>query len=305
MASVIPPLAAVRVFEAVARHGNFTRAAEELGMSQAAVSYQVKVLEERVGGTLFLRRPRQVELTELGHALAPSITQAFELMRSAFSSIREDKQGTLVINSIQTFSATWLALHLGRFQMEHCGIAVRLVAADQLVDFTREDVDVAIRSGFGDWPGLKAHRLIDATFTPILSPELAETIGGVHEPADLLKLPFVDASDPWWRQWFEAAGVADPDLDTRPRSHFGSQSLEVNAAIAGRGVAILTPNFHQAEIKAGRLFQPFDLVCTDGERGYFLVYPEARRNTPKVRAFREWLLRELELTGFTACRPWS
>lgn len=297
MSSVIPPLAAVRVFEAVARHGNFTRAAEELGMTQAAVSYQIKVLEERIGGPLFLRRPRQVELTELGQALAPSVTQAFELMRSAFSAIREDKQGTLVINSIQTFSAKWLALHLGRFQMEHPGIAVRLMASDQLVDFTREDVDVAIRSGSGEWPGLKAHRLIDATFTPILSPDLAESIGGLKEPADLLKLPFVDASDPWWKEWFDAAGVTDTDLESRPRSRFGSQSLEANAAIAAQGVAILTPNFHKAEIDAGRLYQPFDLVCKDGERGYFLVYPEARRNTPKIRAFREWLLREVELTG--------
>lgn len=300
MTSVIPPLAAVRVFEAAARHQSFTKAADELGMTQAAVSYQIKVLEERVGGALFLRRPRQVELTELGHALAPSINQAFELLRSAFSSIREDKQGTLVVSALQTFSAQWLVRHLGRFQLEHPGIAVRLMSADQMVDFAREEVDIGIRSGEGVWPGLKAHLLVPATFTPMLSPELAASIGGVNEPADLLKLPFIDASDPWWVQWFEAAGVTEHDLDTRPKSRLGAQTLEANAAMACHGVAILTPNFYQAEVEAGRLMQPFDLLCKDGNRGYWMVYPEARRNTPKVRAFREWILREVELTGLAS-----
>lgn len=297
MTSVIPPLAAVRVFEAASRHGSFTKAADELGMTQAAVSYQIKVLEDRVGGALFLRRPRQVELTALGETLAPAIIQAFELMRASFSSLREDKQGTLVISSLQTFSAQWLVRHLGRFQVAHPGVAVRVMSSDHMVDFAREDVDIGIRSGTGRWPGLKSHLLIATTFTPMLSPQLAETNGGVHEPADLLKLPFIDASDPWWADWFEAAGVDHHDLDTRPRSRLGAQTLEASAAMAGQGVAILTPNFYQMELETGRLWQPFELTCSAPDCGYFLVYPEARRNTPKVRVFREWLLEEVVATG--------
>lgn len=299
VATLLPPMAAVRVFEAAARHGSFTRAAEELGMTQAAVSYQIKLLEERVGGPLFLRRPRQVELTELGQSLAPSVTQAFELMRSAFSSIREDKQGTLVITSLQTFSAQWLVRHLGGFQLERPGIAVRLQSSDAVMDFMREDIDVGIRTGYGDWPGLKAHMLVPSFFTPMLSPELADSIGGVKEPADLLKLPLLESADPWWRLWFEAAGVSGHDLGQRPGSRFGAQTLEASAAMAGQGVAILTPALHREELEAGRLVQPFDLVCAAEKHGYWLVYPEARRNTPKIKAFREWLLAEAARTGLS------
>lgn len=292
MVSPLPPLSAIRVFESASRHASFTKAAEELGMTQAAVSYQIKMLEERVGAPLFLRMPRQVKLTELGERLAPSITEAFETMRTAFATLREDAEGVLTISVVATFAANWLVQRLGSFQMEHPLLAVRLDTNDRLIDFTQSEVDLAIRTGTGSWPGLVSHELIKAQFTPMLSPKLAASIGGVREPADLLRLPAIDASDPWWRLWFEAAGVADPQLRGNTQNRLGAQHLEGRAATAGLGMGILTPAFHTAEVAAGLLIQPFDLLCDDG-RSYWLVYPESRRNVPKIRAFRAWIMGEL------------
>lgn len=288
----LPPLTAIRVFEAVARQGSFTKAANELGMTQAAVSYQIKVLEDRVGAPLFLRRPRQIALTEVGQRLAPAVTQAFEQLSEAYVTARGGAQGTLVISTIATFASNWLARRLGSFQIAHPSLAVRLQTEPHLVDFTREEVDIGIRSGNGNWPGLAVHRLINADFTPMLSSTLAASIGGVKEPADLLRLPLLDPGDPWWAKWFAAANVPAEGLASRPGSSMGAQVYEGNAATAGQGVAILTPAFFAAELTDGRLIQPFDLVCND-DHAYWLVYPETRRNSPKISAFRQWILAEL------------
>lgn len=285
----MPPLTAIRAFEAAARHLSFTRAAAELGMTQAAVSYQIRLLEERVGVPLFLRQPRQVALTEAGARFAPKVTEAFALIGEAYAEVRNRAEGTLVISAIQTFASNWLARYLGSFQMACPALAVRLEVTSHLVDFSREEVDVGIRSGGGKWPGLISHKLFPAGFTPMLSPKLAASIGGLKEPADLLRLPIVDQTDPWWLQWFEMAGVDPGDFGKRPGISLGSQAFEANAAMAGQGAAILTPALFTAELADGRLIQPFELVGDDGH-SYWLVYPEGRRNTPKIRAFREWLL---------------
>jgi LysR family glycine cleavage system transcriptional activator len=290
--SNLPPLAAVRAFESVARHLSFTKAAAELGMTQAAVSYQIKLLEERVGVPLFLRRPRQIVLTEAGQRFAPAVTEAFALLANAYAAARNAADGMLCISAIQTFASNWLARHLGSFQMRHPSLAVRLETESRLVDFAREDVDVGIRSGGGRWPGLESHMLIPADFTPMLSPKLAESIGGVNEPGDILRLRILGPRDPWWVQWFAAAGVEAHDLAERPGSSMGSQASEGSAAMAGQGVAILTPALFAAELADGRLIQPFHILGNDGH-AYWLVYPEARRNVPKIRAFRDWLLAEI------------
>uniref|UniRef100_UPI0005B8D1DD LysR family transcriptional regulator n=1 Tax=Ensifer sp. ZNC0028 TaxID=1339236 RepID=UPI0005B8D1DD len=266
------PLNALRVFEAVARLGSFTKAGEELGMTQTAVSYQVKLIEENVGEPLFLRRPRQISLTEVGHRMAPRVTEAFEMLQEAVSNARGDIDSALLISSTPTFASQWLARNIGSFQLAHPNIAVRLTTSDSLTDFTREPADLAIRSGGGVWPGLDTHPLMRVEFSPMLSPALAETIGGVHEPRDLLKLRIIDAGDPWWPMWFKAAGVENPDLEGRPHSRLGAQTFEARAAIAGQGVAILTPEFYPDDVALGRLYQPFDLRCSDG-CDYWLAYP--------------------------------
>lgn len=290
----LPPLAAVRAFEAAARHLSFTRAAEELAMTQAAVSYQIKVLEERFGSPLFTRQARQVALTQAGQTLALSATEAFRVLAEGYEAARTGGLGTLSISTIPSFAANWLALNLGSFQLAHPSIAVRLDTSTHMVDLAQENFDVGIRTGgSGEWPGLKAHMLMRADFTPMLSPKLAESIGGVCEPADLLKLPIMDAGDPWWAIWFAAAGVdTGENLASRPRSQLGSQSYEGRAAVAGAGVAILTRALFVAELANGSLIQPFELVGDDGH-AYWLVYQEQRRNVAKIRAFRDWILAEV------------
>lgn len=287
----LPPLSAVRVFEAAARHGSFTRAADELRMTQAAVSYQIKALEERVGAPLFLRRPRQVELTETGLRLAAASTQALDVLSAAFGTMRDNVAGKLTISTVPTLATNWLAPRLGLFQLANPSIAVRLETSPRYVDFSREDVDVAIRVGNGNWPGLVAHPLLPTIFTPMLSPELAASIGGINEPADLLRLPILTPTDPWWSQWLTAAGVSPEGLKGRPQNEMGSQANEARAAIAGQGVAILTPFFFTSELASGRLTQPFDLLWED-KASFWLVYPHGRRNLPKISAFRSWILAE-------------
>lgn len=285
------PLNALRVFEAAARLGSFTRAGEELGMTQTAVSYQIKLIEENVGEPLFLRRPRQVQLTKTGQLLAPKVAEAFEILRDAMAGVRDEAETSLLIHSTPTFASQWLARHLGSFQLRHPNIAVRLTTSETIIDFNRESVDVAIRSGTGDWPGLTSHPLMSVDFTPMMSPKLAEDVGGIHTPRDLLKLRIIDPGDPWWTQWFTEAGVPDADLASRPASRLGAQSFEARAAIAGQGVAILTPEFYPDDIALGRLYQPFELRGNDGHR-YWLVYQTARRNSAKIRGFRDWILNE-------------
>jgi LysR family glycine cleavage system transcriptional activator len=292
MAQLLPPLAAVRAFEAAARLGSFTRAADELGMTQAAVSYQIKLLEERVGAPLFLRQPRQVVLTETGRRLSAAVTDAFDALRAAFADLHEAGNAVLTISATHAFASNWLAPRLGTFQLAHPDLAVRLSVSDHLTDFAREEVDVAIRHGRGPWPGLAMHRLFPIRFAPMCSPELLRREGPLATPADLLRLPLLSPTDPWWREWFELAGVEAPGLEARAGVALDSQQIEGRAALAGQGVAILTPVLWADELQSGRLVQPFALAGDNG-RCYWLVYPEARRQVAKVRTFRGWLLAEV------------
>lgn len=291
--SSLPPLAAIRAFEAAARHGSFTSAGIELGLTQAAVSYQVKVLEERVGQPLFSRRSRGVELTPVGAALSKHLGSALDVIADAFAEAKGNAQATLEMSVIPTFATNFLGERLGRFQIAHPNIAVRLEVSETLADFQSGTVDVAIRSGSGQWPDLECHRLIEIEFTPMLSPALAETIDGVGEPADLLKLPILGGADSWWIRWFEQAGVEPDELQNRARQTFGPQVLEATAAMAGQGVAMLTPAFFKSAIASGHLIRPFDLSCSDGT-AYWLTYAHSYRNAPKVKAFCTWLTKEVD-----------
>lgn len=288
-----PPLASLRVFDAVARHRSFTAAAGELGMTQAAVSWQIKALEGRLGAALFLRKPRGVELTELGARLAPSTAEAFAILRDGWQALDRAAGERLSISTLATFAGNWLAQRLGRFQIENPGISVRLDVSDQLVDFARDDFDVAIRYGLGDWPGMESVKLFSADFAPVMAPALA---AGLREPADLLAVPRIDSDDPLWALWFEAAGVACPTLTAKPRLVFGTQIHEARAAASGAGAAMLTPRFFRLELATGALVQPFDVLATNG-KGYWLVYPSSRRHRPAIRQLRRFLLEEIAADG--------
>lgn len=284
----LPPLVAVRAFEAVARHLSFTRAAEELGMTQAAVSYQIKLLEERVGAPLFLRRHRQVVLTEMGARLAPDVTQAFELLRNRFAQLHDQVSGTLSIISLPTFASQWLAPNIGLFQIDHAHLAVRIETSADAVDFNRMDFDLAIIATKEIDPELVGHELLKAEFSPVMSPDFVAR-HGIRAPRDLLAAPKISPHDEWLAEWFGMVGLKyEPQLQGRG-AILDSQIMEAAAAAAGRGFAMMTPAFFAHDFATGRLVQPFPEKGWEG-LSYYLVYPHARRNWPKIRAFRDWIV---------------
>jgi LysR family glycine cleavage system transcriptional activator len=294
----LPPLAAVRAFEAAARTENFTAAAAELGMTQAAVSYQVKSLEERLGAPLFVRERGRARLTPLGARLLPALSGAFDAIEGAFASHREEDESLLTITTTHTFANTWLAWCLGSFQMQHPDLAVRMTTSNELVDLRSGDADIAIRAGKGDWEGLEQHRLFESAFTPMASPEcIAEAerkLGRKLEPRDIPQQHLINPSDEWWQQWFSDNGVpADEAVLRRPGVRLENQANEGHAAMAGQGFALLTPLLWKGDVAAGRLMMLFpDRISARGW-AYWMVYPKERHMVPKVKRFREWLLAEM------------
>lgn len=280
------PLSSIRVFEAAARLKSFTRAAEELGMTQAAVSWQIKALETRLGLSLFRRLPREVQPTEPGERLSRAATEAMLLLRRALTDLTDADQGVLSITSLATLASQWLALRLGAFQVANPGLAVRVDTSVTLMDLTRENVDIAIRSGSGDWPGLESALLMPSVFTPLCTPELSRSLG-LQSPADLIAAPRI-GEEKEWGAWFVAAGVegvAHPAV--RLQADF--QALEVAAALGGQGVALASPILYAREIAAGQLVQPFEQLV-ELSAGYWICWPADRRRSPKIARFREWLL---------------
>src|SRR3982751_4665342 len=207
----LPPLAAVRAFEAAARTENFTAAAAELGLTQAAVSSQVKSLEERLGAPLFVRERGRARLTPLGQRLLPALSGAFDAIEAAFASHREEDESLLTVTTTHTFANTWLAWRLGAFQMEHADLAVRMTTSNELCDLRAGDADVAIRAGRGEGEGLEQHHLFDSSFTPMASPaciaEVERKLGRAIQPHDMPQQHLINPSDEWWQQWFSDNGV--------------------------------------------------------------------------------------------------
>lgn len=292
----LPPLAAIRAFEAAGRTENFTAAAVELGMTQAAISYQVKSLEERLGAALFKRERGRAKLTPLGERLLPALTQAFDKIEAAFASHKAEDETLLTISTTQTFANTWLAWKLGGFQMQHTDLAVRMTTSNAIVDLHSGEADVAIRAGLGNWPGLETHKLIESDFTPMASPACVEKyerqLGRKLEPSDLRELPLIGRQDEWWNLWFRAAGVSLDRPLPRGGIRLDSQANEGHAAMAGQGFALLTPFLWRPDVAVGRLSQLFEVTATAGY-AYWLVFPPERRMVPKIKRFREWLLDEV------------
>lgn len=293
----LPPLTAIRAFEAAARHENFTAAAAELGMTQAAVSYQVKALEERLGAALFLRERGRARLTPLGARLLPTLSQAFDSIEAAFAAHEADDEALLTVTTTPTFANTWLAWCLGAFQMLHTDLAVRMFTGNEVVDLRAGDADVAIRAGTGDWEGLEKHLLVHSDFTPMASArcieQAEEKLGRKLEPRDLFELNLISPEDEWWVHWFDDAGLAVESVPKRRGVRLDNQANEGHAAMAGQGFALLTPFFWQNDISDGRLVIPFPQLISTRGWAYWLVFPPERRLVPKIKRFREWLLSEI------------
>jgi len=285
----LPPLNALRAFEAAARHLSLTKAAEELGVTQAAVSHQVKALEEDLGTPLFRRLTRALALTDTGALLAPELGVAFARIAAAAQRARErEAKGTLTISLLYTF-ALRLVPRLGVFAARHPEIVLRLDNSKHKIDFDREPHDAAIRyTADANAPGLYAVKLFDDALTPLCAPEIAKKI---RKPADLFQFEMPDDHNFWddWKTWLEAAG-----LDAAPRRRatvYDSTRLAVEAAMEGLGLALGAPYLFESQIASGRLVQPLDLIVPAG-KAYWFVCRKADADRPTLKAFRDWLLEE-------------
>jgi DNA-binding transcriptional LysR family regulator len=298
MERALPPLNALRAFEVAARHLSFTRAAEELHVTQAAVSHQVKALEAHLGVKLFRRLTRGLRLTDEGQALVPELRDAFDRLAVAVTRVgRREAQGRLTISLLTTFALSWLVPRLTRFNALHPEIEVSLIATARVADFRREDVDIAIRYGVGPWPDVRAEKLFDDELTPLCG---QKWIGKLKQPDDLARVPLLVLNNhDDWPAWLRAAGLKH--IDANKGQAFDSTRIAVDAAIAGAGVAIGNPYVHAEPIAEGRLFQPFRLVVPNGLT-YWLVCPEATMERPKIRAFRDWLHSEIAAFSRSSAR---
>jgi len=284
----LPSLAALRVFEAAARHQNFTSAADELGMSQAAVSYQIKSLEAWLGVPLFSRERGRVALLDTAISLATQTSAAFDQLNEAIARIREDDEAMLTISAYTTFSNRWLATRLGSFQLHQPDLAVRLDVNDGMVDFARDDADVAIRLGYGDWPGLYSRFLMRVHYAPMASPAFIEANGPLDTPGQIMASRLLSPDDRWWVNWSAHFGITDTPPSVAIR--LDSQMIEGSAAIAGQGIAMLDPALWEDELEDGRLVQLGTAIY--GRSSLWIVCPEHLRNQPKLKMFRDWLIAE-------------
>lgn len=296
MARHLPPLNALRTFEAAATHLSFTRAARELFVTQAAVSHQIKALEERLGVKLFNRRGRALTLTEPAQRFLPAVRDSFDRLSAATDELLQtNTAGALNVTTLNSFAALWLVPRLARFQARHPDIAVRIHAADEVVDLHRQDYDLAIRYGAGKWPDLHAEKLFNDNSYPVCSPALLEGPHPLRVPQDLRHFTLLheEKIDISWAQWLRAAGVSDVDATRGPA--FSHANMVIQAAINGQGVALGRNPLIADELAAGRLVRPLRLSLS-GSYAHYLVYPEIAGGSPKVTAFRSWLFEEATRT---------
>ena len=286
----LPSLNAVRAFEAAARHESFTQAAQELCVTQGAVSHQVKALEAELGIKLFTRERHRLVITEAGRQYLGVIRDALD--RIALGTERLQKRqnsGVLTVSTSPDFAAKWLVHRIGSFSDAYPDIDLRISASLHHVDFAREDVDLAVRHGDGNWIGLDVVRLSGEELFPICSPKL---VAGrrMRKPADVLKFPLLHFEDRTnWSRWLEASGVVGADVSYGPV--LNRASMVIDAAVDGQGVALARTTLAAWDLINGRLVRPF-AVTLPLSRCYWIVSPKATAGLPKITMFREWLLGE-------------
>ena len=285
----LPPINAIRVFETAARLGNFTRTGESLGMTQAAVSYQIRILEDRLGFSLFERKARHVELTPRGRRLAEGTSEAFRLLERTFQDEREARDSVLTISALPTFCSNWLVPRIGSFQMAHPDLAVRIDTSDEIKDIKAGEADLALRSGYGNWEGLEARHLFEDKTAPLVPSAAVQRFGPFEKPEDLLKLRLFGPLH-WWQAWMEEQGVDPARLHARTALELETQTMEISAAIAsGDAACMVTPIYFAEQIASGALVQPYEHESPH-THSHYLVFDPARAREPKIKAFIEWML---------------
>jgi len=286
----LPPLNALRAFEAAARSESFTRAADELHVTQGAVSHQVKALEATLGVKLFNRERQRLVLTEAGREYLVVVRDALDRIAMGTERlVQRQKSGVLTVSTSPDFAAKWLVHRLGRFSEAHSDVDLRVSAAMHHVDFAREDVDLAVRHGDGNWAGLDVVRLCSEQLFAVCSPKLISGRNRVTKPQELAKLPLLRLDDSEaWSRWFEAAGVSAPAAQGPV---FNRASMLIDAAADGQGVALARSALAAWDLINGRLVRPID-ISLKMSKSYWIVCPKATAALPKIKTFREWLLAE-------------
>jgi LysR family glycine cleavage system transcriptional activator len=287
----LPALNALKAFEAAARYESFTRAAEELCVTQGAVSHQVKALEAELGLKLFNRERQRLVITEAGRAYLNVVRDAFDRIASGTERLlQRQNAGALTVSTSPNFAAKWLVHRLGRFAEAHPNIDLRVSASLQHVDFAREDVDLAIRHGDGQAPGLHVTRLCAEELFPVCSPKLLEGGNPLRKPADLRRHTLLHVNDRQdWSRWLEAAGAKSVDVSRGPV--LNQASMAIDAAIDGQGVALARSALAAWDLISGHLVRPFPMALP-ASFAYWIVCPKATAKLPKIAAFTDWLLAE-------------
>jgi len=292
----LPPLKSLRYFDAAAKTLSFTRAADELFVTQAAVSHQVKALEEFLGVSLFIRKNRRLHLSEEGQAYWPAVRKIFEQLADATAQLKSSgATGPLTVTVTPSFAVTWLVPRLNQFNERYPEIDVRMKADDQLADFVRDDVDMQIYYGNQkDYSeDLFTQCLLEEKLSPVCSPDLLQGRRRPLETPDDLRYHNLlhDESTDEWKSWLKLAGVKGVNLDTG--TIFSHSNLVLQAARYGQGIAIGHSVLAQSDIELGRLVKLFDIELT-AQSSYDIVCPESWADKPKIKAFREWLVETVE-----------
>lgn len=295
--SRIPPLNALKAFEAAARRLNITRAAEELSVTPGAISQQIRILEEHAGAPLFHREGRQIALTELGAELYPLLRDGFDYLKRAGDLLyRPDRRHALAVSVPPSFASKWLAPRIARFAAAHPEIEVWMSADMRLADVSGGRVDVAVRYGRGDYPGVRSEKLLDSDVTPVCAPSLTMGENALRRPSDLarhvlihLRPSELEEPRPDWAAWFKARGLTNIDAQAGPR--FDQTALAIEAAAHGQGVALAPYAFVAGDLASGRLVAPFADGALSTAMAYYVLIKRSGASKP-ARAFAAWLKEE-------------
>ena len=289
----LPPLNALRAFESAAEHLNFTKASEDLFVTQGAVSRQIKRLEEDLGRPLFHRDGPRIALTPSGIAFREAIVEGLALIRQGTARVRKQSTTpTVTVSVLPSFATLWLVPRIVAFQQEHPDLELRLACSYDLVDFHRSpEIDAAIRFGRGDWPGVHAERLFESEVFPVCSPALLNGNSPFRSKTEILNYPLIHATEPMddWERWFAAAGIEYPKQ--QPTTRFGDHMALQQAAMEGQGITLARSLLVETNLKSGRLVKPID-ISIRSRSSYYFVCPEGRQASDHVATFYEWLRRE-------------
>jgi LysR family glycine cleavage system transcriptional activator len=285
----LPSLTSLRAFEAAGRHLSFTKAAEELTVTQAAISHQVKALEDYLNVPLFLRQPRQLQLTKAGKILLPVVRNAFDRISASVTDLSmQVSSGALKIRLAPSFAAKWLSPRLDDFRRKHPQIELSLTHSNEAADFSRQAIDIAITYGKGDWRGVISDRVLNIDFFPVCAPQFMHGEHPLSKVENLVHYRLLhDTDHSAWSNWLALAGIEN--VDPQRGTVVDDTNVLMQASIDGLGVALGSTHFVADHLASGRLVRPFDITLHN-DYAYYAVCPKKHLKRPGVSVFKSWLM---------------